>query len=334
VSNAAQRRAIAEKIAAKVERLRQEIDDRRKHLAQARARGNASTIAKAEGAIAKTEEVLHAELKRLGPAIDRAEHAEAQERKKAAERAAIRARNIGLMRRLDALREAAPSIRAQWEAERKDEEKRLKKLKKKLEQRTHKDQFTGPKRRGRYWEKPIPLPPPIEQPDLSDTVDAAPPREGLIPGTYKVVDPDRLCLNLLDDEPLPASWTPRHVGKRFIEAHDVLRRLPMNVRPQGYSALWPEYTFEPGELAIQAGAETLAIGRNVVFRTASASEVARMSQALEWIVRYLTRCNAWSLVYLNQWASSRDATPDDKDAPVDLLEFIAAALNEAKEPVK
>lgn len=345
MSKAAKRRAIAAKIAADIEQLRKEIVDRRRHLEQAKARAlakprkgkliagwfdawarHAPSIAKAEGALARA-------LRRLPAAIEKAEDAQTQEREVTAQRAAIRARNVGLMRRLDALRDAAPSIQKKWDAERRAEEKRLKKLKKAIEARTHKDRSPLPEFMAKA--APAPLPPPIEQPDLTAEDDVAPPpREGLIPGTYRFVDPDRLGLNLLDADPLPASWTPRHVGKRLIEAHDVLRRLPMNVWPQGYSALWPEYMHEAGELAIQAGAQTLAMGRNSVQKIASADEVARMNEALEWIVRFVTRWNAWAASYLNEWASDRDAKPDDDGAPHDLLKFIADALNAKNEVVR
>ncbi|MGY3588043.1 hypothetical protein [Bradyrhizobium sp. USDA 4350] len=361
MSKAAKRRAIADKIAADIPKLRKEIADRRRHLAQAKTRALAPNLRLCEKlkldlnqnrgwivvapswfaawsryapAIAKAEGALARALQRLPAAIAKAEDAETADREEAAKRAAIRARNVGLMRRLDALREDAPSIQKRWAAERRAEEKRLKKLKAKLEQRTHKDRSQLPD----FMTKPVAtLPPPIEQPDLTtpDPAEVAPPpREGLIPGQYRYVDPDRLGLNLLDADPLPPSWTPRHVGKRLIEAHDVLRRLPMNVRPQGYSALWPEYTHDFGELVVQAGAQTIAMGRNSVLKVASADEVARMNEALEWIVRFVTRMNAWAAGYLNSWASDRDATPDDDGAPHDLLKFIADALNEANEVVR
>jgi hypothetical protein len=343
VSNAAKRRAIVDKLASQIGQLTKEIADRRVHLAQAKARAlakphkgkliagwfdawsrHAPPIARAEGSLRRA-------LTRAAAATEKAEDAATQERELTRQRAAIRARNIGLMRRLDALREAAPGLKAKWDAERANEEARLKRLRKKLEARTHKDLMTP-----QNWTPRPSLPAPIEQPaDLAvDPADPPPPREGLIPGTYRLMDPARLEFHLLDDEPLPSNWTPRHVGRRLIEAHDVLRRLPMNVRPQGYSALWPEYTHEFGELVVQADAYTLALGRNAIIKTASSDEVARMNEAMGWIVQYLAGCNAWALSALNGWASKRDATPDDDDAPDDLLKFIADALNAAKEVVR
>jgi hypothetical protein len=342
-ADAAQRRAIADKIAADIPRLRKEIADRRAHLAQAKARAlakphkcyltagwfdawsrHAPAIAKAEGSLARA-------LKRLPQATAKAAFAEGQERKAAAVRATIRARNVGLMRRLDALREEAPAIQSKWAADRRGEEKRLNKLKKQLEKRTRRDITSRPD----WMKKPLALPPPIEQPDFS-VVDAEipPPREGLIPGTYRVIDPARFSLGLLNPDPLPTRWTSRHVGTRLIEAHDVLRRMPASIWPKGYGAMWPAYAYDAGELAVQAGAGTLQMGRNLIVRTASADEVARMNEALDWIMQFLSGCNYWSLAALNGWASSIEATPDDKDAPTDLLEFIAKALNAANEVVR
>lgn len=356
--NAAHRRAIADKLAADILRLRKEIADRRAHLAQAKARAlakqteaaqkldlngskrewmmidnswfaawsrHAPPIAKAVGSLARAQ-------KRLPDAIAKAEFAEGQERKAAAVRAQIRARNVGLMRRLDALKDGAAEVTAKWNVERREEEKRIKKLKKQLEKRTRRDLTARPD----WMKKPLPLPPPIVQPDHIEANEAEPPppREGLIPGTYRVLDPSRIGLGLLDVDPLPPRWTPRHVGNRLIEAHDVLRRLPASIWPKGYGAMWPEYAHDAGELAIQAGAGTLQMGRNLIVRTASADEVARMNEALDWILQFLSGCNYWSLAALNGWASSTEATPDDKDAPTELLEFIASALNAANEVVR
>lgn len=339
---ATKRRAIADKLAADIARLKKEIADRRAHLAQAKARAlakphkcrltagwfdawsrHAPPIAKAEGALARA-------LKRLPQAQAKATVAQAQEAKASAIRATIRARNIGLMRRLDALRDGAADVDAKWKADRAGEEKRLDKMRKKLELRTRRDLNAKPD----WMTIPSTLPPPVRQPVMTeaDDVEAPPPREGLIPGTYRVLDPSRFAL--LDAEPLPPTWTARHVGTRLIEAHDVLSRLPMSIWPKGYGAMWPAYSHDAGELAIQAGAGTLELGRNAVLKCASSVEVARMNESLQWAIQYLSHCNAWSLGALNYWASLPDADPDAKDAPTDLLEFIAAALNAAKEVVR
>jgi hypothetical protein len=285
----------------------------------------APQIARAEGALARA-------LKRQPAAIAKAEFAAGQAKKTAAIRATIRARNVALMRTLDALKEAAPAIDRQWKAERSGEERRLKSLKKRLEKRTRRDITARPD----WMKKPAALPPRIEQPNFAeqDEAEIPPPREGLIPGTYRILDPARFSLGLLDADPLPTRWTGKHVGTRLIEAHEILQRLPMSIWPKGYGAMWPAYSHDAGELAIQAGAYTLEVGRNAIIKSASSEEVARMNEAMQWAIQYLSHCNAWALGALNGWASSSDADPDANDAPRDLLEFIAEALNAAKEVVR
>ena len=231
--------------------------------------------------------------------------------------------------RLDRLKAEQPNITEQWNAERAGEARRLKKLKGKIEKRTRKDMT-----KHAMFPMPVKLPEVPQQPDLSEPeADAPPPREGLIPGTYRIVDPDRLGV-LLDPDPLPPIWTPRHVGARLIEAMEVLQCSPGRVGPKGYGAMWPAYRHESGELAHQAGAGTLAIGRNVVRRTVGADEAARANEALLWPMQFLNHVNAWALLALNYWASDPEATPEDEDAPRDMLKFIADCLNAAKEPVR
>ena len=261
-----------------------------------------------------------------------AEKAARKAEREAAKTAAQKRRdaiNAAIGARLDRLKAEYPDVDARMNAERAEEAKRLKKLKKQIEKRTRKDLT-----KHAMFQKPVALPDPIRQPDLSDAEGAAapPPRDGLIPGTYRVVDPDRLG-GLLDPEPLPPVWTARHVGARLVEAMDVLQRTPDRVGPKGYGAMWPAYRHESGELALQAGAGTLAMGRNVVVRVVNADEAARASEALTWPVQFLSHCNAWALSTLNEWASA----PEDPEAPPEptaLLKFIADCLNAAKEPVR
>lgn len=261
-----------------------------------------------------------------------AEKAARKAAREAAQAAAQKRRdaiNAAIGARLDRLNAEQPDITARWNAERAEEEKRLKKLKAKIEKRTRKDMT-----KHAMFQMPVPLPEIPQQPDLSEPeADAPPPREGLIPGTYRVVDPDRLG-GLLDPEPLPPVWTPRHVGSRLIEAMDVLQRAPDRVGPKGYGAMWPAYRHESGELAHQAGAGTLSIGRNVIRRVVGADEAARANEALLWPMQFLNHVNAWALLALNYWASDPEATPEDEDAPRDMLKFIADCLNAAKEPVR
>lgn len=239
--------------------------------------------------------------------------------------------NAAIGARLDRMKAEQPNITAQWNAERAEEERRLKKLKKRIDKRTRKDMT-----KHAMFPAPVKLPEVPQQPDLSEPeVEAPPPRDGLLPGTYRVVDPASLgAVGLLDPDPLPPVWTPRHVGARLIEAMDVLQSSPGRVGPKGYGAMWPAYRHESGELAHQAGAGTLAIGRNVIRRSVGADEAARANEALLWPMQFLNHVNAWALLSLNYWASDPEATPEDEDAPHDMLKFIADCLNAAKEPVR
>ena len=244
-----------------------------------------------------------------------------------AKKAKLDAQTAAITSRLDRLKQTTPDLSAKWQAERAEEKKTLKKIKDRLAKRTTKDIAN------RFIFEALPtLPEPVAQPDFSkpDPVEAPPPREGLIPGTFKLIDPNRIA-PLLDADPLPKRWTARHVGVRLIEAMEVLKILP-GCGNGGSSSVWPAYLNEGVELAYQAGAGTLAIGRNNVRRIASANEVARMNEAITWPMQYLSGCNFWSLGALNEWAIAGD--PDSKDAPNDLLQFIAEALNAAKEVVR
>lgn len=244
----------------------------------------------------------------------------AREEKKAARRAAMERRAAALAQH--------PHPQQNWDAERTEEDRRMKKLRKQLEKRTRKDLS-----RHAMFAKPPTLPAPVEQPDLSDVKSHEPPREGLIPGTWRVLDTARLGAGLLNPDPLPPKWTARHVGNRLIEAMDVLQRTPERVGPKSFGSIWPAYTHESGELAVQAGAGTLSIGRNVVVRGVAADEAARAAEALLWPMRFLAHLNAWALITLQQWASGPEQ-PDAPPEPTQILETIANALNEAKEPVR
>lgn len=256
----------------------------------------------------------------------RLEKAAAAKRKAAKE--AKRKARAAAMERHAAIMAAQPHPQAHWDEEREAEARRIKKLKRQLERRTSKDKSP----RWSIAEKPIKLPDPIQQPDLDSEEDPAPPpRPGLIPGTYRIVDAARLRGGLLDRPRLPAQWTARRVGERLIEAHAVLRRLPMNVCPKEFGAAWPSYRYEAGELAHQAGNQTLSIGRNVIARTATADEIARMNEALPWPMQFLSGGSGAET--LNWWASHTEEYEHEK-APLGLLQVIADMLNAAKEAVR
>jgi hypothetical protein len=338
---ARKRREIADKLAADIARLAKEIADRRRHLADSKRAAqmwsdDGSWFAKWSRHImplARAVGALHRATHRLPGAKERAHRSTMQAREKATRLARIKAANVGYMKVLDRIKDGAAEQREQWRRERKEEEKRIRKLSRQLEKRNRKDYTARPD----WMQKPVTLPPPIQQPDLTihhDALSPAPPREGLIPGTFTVMDPARIG-TIVDRPRLPKVWTATYVGARLIEAHKVLLRLPASIWPKGYGAAWPLYKIEAGEAAIQAGAGTLAIGRHSRPRTASADAVARMNEAISWPMQYLS--NRPGAAYdVNSWAA--DAAFDQMDfdarsAPWVSLQIIADALNAAKEVV-
>ena len=247
-------------------------------------------------------------------------------------RAASTALDTSLIRLADRIAARAPETAKRWEDERAKEPKRIKERKKQLAKRVSKDLGRSPGRlRARRAVSPpvaetwpsgpiIPwVPPPID--------DAPPPRDGLLPGDYTILPVGVL---MLETSTLPQVWTPEYVGSRMIEAHAVLRRLPMVTRPKEFGDAWPLYKYEAGELAHQAGAGTLEFGRNRVIRGTSADEVARMNEALCWPMEHLQGEPSWVAEELNLWA----ADPDDYATPHRGVEVIANALNARGVPVR
>lgn len=304
--------------------------------AQQRVRELAAKVEGLAAAVAKrpTEkkvEALAQARAKLARAEDTVAHLAGRAAIRERKRLTIEKRNEGFMRRIDKLAAAAPAVSKQWAEDRAKEPKRLAKMKAELRKRVNRDITSRPD----WMQRPVSLPPPIEQPTDLDVIEppAPPPREGLIPGTYTFRDPARLR-PLLDLPPLPTTWTAEHVGRRLIDAHATLRCMPERDKPKGYGACWPAYRAEAGELAIQAGAGTLLLGRNRVRRVPSGDEVALMDEALTWIGQYLSGANAWARMALIRWADDTDSEPDDADAPIDLLDFIAKALNAEKRVVR
>jgi len=247
-------------------------------------------------------------------------------------------------KRLDALAAAAPDITERWKRERAQEPKRLKKLKKRIAARVYKDHGGAqpPQEPPAWMQKPIALPPPVAQPQGVDVIADAPltlpDRPELLPGTFTLVDPARLSggLDVLDREPPPPTWTAEHVGYRLIEAHEILRRMPMKLRPAGFGSPWPEYRYEAGDLVHQAGTGTIDMARGTLRRSATADEVARCNEAIVWPLLFLKGSNSWALGALNDWA--RDPGEDHgRDIPPairPMLDAIAAALTAAGELVR
>jgi hypothetical protein len=354
MSIASKRRKIVDNLVEVVARLEKEIADRRRNMLMAKQRYLSRPQSKGAAAgdrcvttwfavwsrhvlpLARALGQLGRARARLAKAAVKADHASARERTTMARIARIRAANDGLLARIDA--RAGDRITERWNKERREEAKREKVRRKQLARRTRKD-FTD---RPDWVQRPVKLPPPVEQPDVVSEPSLYPKETGpmlgrpdLLPGTYTVIDPARGGGGLVDRPRLPKVWTATYVGVRLIEAHQVLTRMPGTIWPKSYGAAWPEYKVEAGELAIQAGAGTLHMGRGV--RVApSAEAVARMNDAIAWPMRFLAD-RPGAAADVNRWAA--DAAFDEMDfdtrsAPWVELQIIADALNARKEAVR
>jgi hypothetical protein len=164
-----------------------------------------------------------------------------------------------------------------------------------------------------------------------------PPREGLIPGTWKVMDPTRLG-SIVDRPRMPSQWTPRHVGMRLIEAHRVLARVPMNLWPKQYGTAWPSFPQEAPALK-DRGDRRFVSDRNRTVMGASADEIDRMSEAICWPLQFLS-ASQLTAADVNLWCSQvteeefEKIADGDLSVPWDGLQMIADALNTAGEVVR
>jgi hypothetical protein len=360
---AAKRRAIAAKLRDDIPRLRKEIEDRRAHISQAIERAmarpgktgasgfaawskHAPALARAIGALARAE-------RRLPGAQERADRTTILENERWNRNERIRAANVGYMKRLDALKEAAPVIHRVWDHEREQEEKRLASMRRALLKRTYKDTNGDPAAAERaereWWRRPPPMPEPVKQPtdlpepDAIEFDEMVPPREGLILGTFKVMDPSRIG-GILDRPRAPTVWTSRHVGNRLIEAHRILKRLPDRIGPATGGAAWPAFRQEMIEEVTKVGASAFAARANVKIK-ATAEEIALMNEAIGWPLQFLAdfkagRNYAWLAADVNLWASQTTVEEFEKvkdgakSVPWDALRLVAAGLNAAKEEVR
>jgi hypothetical protein len=71
------------------------------------------------------------------------------------------------------------------------------------------------------------------------------------------------------------NWTPSQIEERFIDAADVMRRLP-DVRVPGYFSTWPTVLREFADLI---GQQPMPMRRP----QPSAEAIGRMEEALEWL---------------------------------------------------
>ncbi|MGC2778050.1 MAG: hypothetical protein WA418_20675, partial [Bradyrhizobium sp.] len=119
-----------------------------------------------------------------------------------------------------------------------------------------------------------------------------PPRDGLIPGTWRMIDPARLG-GVVDRPRAPTRWTGRHVGMRLIEAHRTLKRLPMNTRPASMKTAWPVHEVEPIEGTVEEGSVKV---------DPTSVEIGLMEQAIGWPMQFLSSEPA-KASDVNLWAS-------------------------------
>lgn len=275
---------------------------------------------RARAQLARAERLAAAATERVETLARKARAEEAR----AARRAAA---TVSMERRFGRLATIAPAAIARWEGERAAEADALAKRRKALAHRTTVDLRHPGRMDFSSADAPSqpPAPPPAYMPSPSDA--PKPPREGLIPGEFKMLPVGQL---------MPASpkrltrWTAERVAERLVEAHDVLRRLPMTTRPKAYGAIWPEYTHDAGELAVQAGAGTIGLGRNRVRMSTTADEIARMNEVLGWLLEFQAvapALNAWAF---NAAHANRDGILSGHEPPGALisdLKMIADALN-------
>lgn len=91
-----------------------------------------------------------------------------------------------------------------------------------------------------------------------------------------------------DDDGIPAQWTPEHVGKRLIEAYEVLSRSGARVMPKQFGNGWPAMVHEFADM-VDAQARLLAEKEKAQARAArpTADELSRMDEALRWPMDHL-----------------------------------------------
>lgn len=111
-----------------------------------------------------------------------------------------------------------------------------------------------------------------------------------VPGFIGMADEIRSRIDALgeDDDSIPTAWTPEHVGKRLIEAFEVLSRSGGRILPSRYGNGWPAMVHEFADM-VDAQARLVAEKEKAHGRAArpTADELSRMAEALRWPMDHL-----------------------------------------------
>lgn len=148
-----------------------------------------------------------------------------------------------------------------------------------------------------------------------------------IPGYLGSADDLRQRITSLGDGEVPKEWTPEHVGKRLIEAFEVLSRSGSRVGPGRVGNGWPAMVHEFADM-VDAQARLLAEKEKQQARAArpTSDEVSRMNEALAWPMHHLEG-QPLAADALMLWAYAR-ATGRDMDGMLHHRKKRATALAE------
>lgn len=249
-----------------------------------------------------------------------------------------------LDRRAAAVIAQAPQVQKRWKDERAKEAKKLKDRAKSIQRRITKDKRAPTEPFWRRRGKPAPAaleastwPTGTIVPYVPPAIEAAPPREGLLPGEY--VEGERALrivgslMETLSKSRVPERWTPEHVADRMVEAFRTLRRLPMRLAPKEFGTIWPEHRTEQADAFGQTISGAIQ-DRNRAIRGTGAFEVDRMAEALAWPMEYLRDQPALARA-VNEWALWNDLDGDPLDGMAHKgLVLIARGLNRRKVVVR
>jgi hypothetical protein len=104
------------------------------------------------------------------------------------------------------------------------------------------------------------------------------------------------------DDPIPVRWTGRHVGRRLVDAFNVLHRMPPLQRPKDPGGNWPPHGYSKDDLGGWSDQDKNdALMRTVLKPTRA--EITRMEGALEWL-RWLKTNDAGMALQLMFWANT------------------------------